>query len=389
MTRVLDSVVVVGGCVAGVSAADTLRTEGFEGTITIVGDEPHTAYSRPALSKGVLRGDEDAVSVRLPSLDSSVEVRTSTRAVALDTDRRILTVEHDGRREALAFDGLVIATGVRARRLAAAERPDEFVVRDLDHSVALAAVLKAASSVVIVGGGFLALELASSIRGMGLAVTVVHTLPPLSRHLGTEVASLVVDTARAVGVRFVATGPGARALEGDGCGVRLPNGAVVTSDVLVSAIGDRPNVEWLAGSGLPYSGPLEVTAGGIVRPGIVAAGDVTSTRTASGSVERTPHWHSAIAQARAAARALLGLAAPATTTPYFWTECFGMDIKVAGRIPRWVEPTALEGSLRQHEALLQWRGPDGVPVAAATVNRRMPLVKLSRLARPEFTEVTR
>jgi 3-phenylpropionate/trans-cinnamate dioxygenase ferredoxin reductase component len=389
MTRVLDSVVVVGGCVAGVSAADTLRTEGFEGAITVVGDEPHTAYSRPALSKGVLRGDEDSVSVRLPRLDSSVEVRTSTRAVALDTDRRILTVEHDGRREALAFDGLVIATGVRARRLAAAERPDEFVVRDLDHSVALAAVLKEASSAVIVGGGFLALELASSIRGMGLAVTVVHTLPPLSRHLGTELARLVVDTARAAGVRFVATGPGARALEGDPCGVRLPNGAVVTSDVLVSAIGDRPNVEWLAGSGLSYSGPLEVTAGGIVRPGIVAAGDVTSTRTASGSVERTPHWHSAIAQGRAAARALLGLAAPATPTPYFWTECFGMDIKVTGRIPRWVEPTALEGSLQQREAVLQWRGPDGVPVAAATVNRRMPLVKLSRLARPEFTEVTR
>lgn len=389
MKRAGGSVIVVGGSVAGVSAADTLRAEGFDGPITVVGDEPHTAYSRPALSKGMLRGDEDAGVIRLPGLSPSVQVRTATRAVALDVARGIVTVEHEGRREALPFDGLVIATGARARHLGRAPQCHEVVLRGLDDSVALAARLGTASSVLIVGGGFLALELASCVRGMGLDVTVVHVLPPLVRHLGAELANLVVDAARAAGVRFVAVPAGARPLEGADCGVRLPDGVVLTADVLITAVGDRPNVEWLAGSGLSADGPLEVDAGGAVRPGIVAAGDVTATRSATGLLQRTPHWHSAIAQGRAAARSLLGLSAVAPPTPYFWTEAFGLDLRITGCIPAGVAPTVLEGGLQQRDAVLQWRRPDGAPVAAATVNHRMPLVKLSRLARPPLPEVNR
>jgi 3-phenylpropionate/trans-cinnamate dioxygenase ferredoxin reductase component len=387
MTFSKPPILIVGGSVAGVSAADTLRQEGFAGEIIVVGDEPHTAYSRPSLSKGLLRGDEDAEMIRLPPLDPSVEVRTGARAIGLDINRRVVKIEQNGHRQNQRFDGLVIATGAQARSLGMGGDRNEFVLRGLDHSLALSSALKDASSAIIVGGGFLAFELASSIRGMGLAVTVVHARPPLSRHLGGELADLMVSAAREAGVEFIAAGTGALGLAADGRGIQLADGSVLTADVVVSAIGDSPNVEWLAGSGLVNHGALEVGAGGVVAPGIVAAGDVTATRSTSGRFERTPFWHSAIAQGRGAARALLRLAPLVPKTPYSWTEGFGIELKITGRIPLGIAPTVLEGSLKQHDAVLQWRVPDGRPVAAATVNHRMPLIKLSRLAEPQLTEV--
>ena len=143
-----------------------------------------------------------------------------------------------------------------------------------------------------------------------------------------------------------------------------------------------PDVEWLADSGLELAGGLVAGPTGFVRPGVVAAGDIAVTRAAGGALSRTPHWTSAVTQGRAAARELLGLAPSGTQdVPYFWTEAFGLEIKVAGDVRPDATCEVLDGDLNQGRAVLRWsRG--GRPVAAATVNARMPVTKLKRLVRP-------
>lgn len=377
-------VLVVGGSVAGISAADTLRAEGYTGDITVIGAEKHVAYARPPLSKAMLVGTETPESIALPALDADISVRRGTTAVALDTAAGRLTVESDGVRESLTYDGIVLATGSRARRLAREGQPGEYVVRTLDDAHRLASAFSRAATVAILGGGFLGMELASSARALGLDVTVVDIAPPLLRQLGPELADLIVSAARDAGVRFEVSPSGA-VLAGDGSidGIGLVDGGLVEADVVITAVGDVPNVEWLAGSGLAVDGSLEVGAGGFVRHGVVAAGDLTGSRhPATGRLERTPHWHSAIGQGRSAARTLLHGAPRATEseTSYFWTEGFGLEIKITGEIPLDTVPTIIDGSLSGRCAVLQW-SVDGRPRAAATVNHRMPLIKLKRLAR--------
>ena len=389
-----SQVLVVGGSVAGISAADTLRAEGFIGGITVIGAEPLRAYARPPLSKAMLIGKETPESIALPPLDADIVVRTGTTAVVLDISAGVLTVDGDGTRESLPFDGIILATGSRARRLAEPGQQGEYVLRTLDDARLLAAAFSRATTVAILGGGFLGMELASSARALGLEVTVVDISPPLRRQLGPDLADLIVSAARDAGVRFHISPAGA-ALAGDRTisGIGLPDGGVIDADVVITAVGDVPNVEWLAGSGLASCGPLEVGVGGFVRPGVVAAGDLVATRhPVTDRLDRTPHWHSAIGQGRAAARTLL-YGAPRVAekeTSYFWTEGFGLDVKITGEIPSGVAPVIVEGSLLGRDAVLQW-SVEGCPRAAASINHRMPLVKLKRLARtiqPRTTGVT-
>ena len=380
----MRSVVVVGASIAGTSAVDTLRAEGYDGSITMVGEEPHTAYARPSLSKALLQGVETPASISLTPPSADVEVLTGTQAVSLDIGARKVTVEQAGQRSQLSFDGVVLATGARARSLSSSGQRGEFVVRGLDDTLALAAALVGAGSAAVLGGGFLGMELASTIRAMGIDVTVVDVAPPLLRQLGPTLSNLEVAAARDHGVRLEVCPAGATLYgEPDITGIRLADGRLFTADVVISAIGDVPNVEWLAGSGLSCTGALSTGPGGWLAPGVVAAGDMTGAADAvTGQIARTPHWHAAIGQGRAAARALLGSEVSATDAeiPYFWTEGFGLEVKITGTIPPNVGPDVIDGALSDHRALLQWCDSGG-PVAAASINYRMPLVELKRLAR--------
>ena len=155
----------------------------------------------------------------------------------------------------------------------------------------------------------------------------------------------------------------------------------LTADVVVSAIGDLANTDWLADSGLPIGGGLVVDSRCRVTPRIVAAGDVTVTRIHGQAHYRSPHWTNAIQQGQAAAAALLhGDAAPALRPdPYYWTEQFGLDIKISGQIPEHAPPAVLAGDPRQRSTLLQWSHGDR-PVAAVSVNHRIPIAKLKKLS---------
>ena len=372
----MPRIVVVGGSIAGVTAASTLRTQGWAGDIIVVAEEEGLPYSRVPLSKGVIAGGQPTVTA-LPPLPDDVELRSGSRAVALHPERHVLDLA-DG--TCLRYDGLVVATGARARRLASSGQRDELVVRTLADARRIATRIVGARSVVVVGAGFLGMEIASTLRSQGLTVTVIDRDPPLHRVLGPWLAGVLVAAALEHGVRLIHAPEGVELVGDPVRAVAYGTDQLLEADVIVSAVGDVPNVEWLMSSGLPLAGGLVVDDHCRVTPKITAAGDVTVQETSPGTFRRTPHWSNAVAQGQAAARSLLDpAAAPYETDHYFWTEQFGINLKIAGTLPISGEPEVVSGNPDDRSALLQWRR-DGTPVGAATLNHRMAVVKLKALA---------
>ncbi|UYP17256.1 FAD-dependent oxidoreductase [Rhodococcus sp. Z13] len=366
MNTVRERIVVVGNGIAGQTACDSLRAAGFTGQLTVVGDEPIPAYSRPALSKALLT---DGGSHELAAPTHGATEHLGVAAVGLDVDARLVHLD-DG--TALEFDGLVIATGARPRPLG----DGALVLRTLDDALALRERLVARPSVTVIGGGPLGMEVASAAAQAGCEVTVVTDTAPMLPQFGPYLSELFTAAATAAGVRLVyGTATGLQAGT-----VTLDDGTRITADLVVAAIGDLPNVEWLRGSGLLSDGRLIADSRGRVAPGIVAAGDVAYLPI-RGVTRRIPLWNSAIEQARTAAAALLhGDDAPeGDADPYFWTEQFGVHLKAIGHLPADGEPTLLAGDDPRGPALLHWRHPDGAGVAVA-INHRIPIPRLRRAA---------
>ncbi|MFF0501597.1 NAD(P)/FAD-dependent oxidoreductase [Nocardia aobensis] len=361
----MKRVVVVGGSIAGLTAAEALRAGGFDGRLTMLSEELHLPYSRVPLSKGVLAGREPLESASLPAPSEGIEFRAGVRATGLDIERRTVTFG-DGETE--PYDGLVIATGARARRLPDTEAGAAFAVRTLDDAAMLRARLPGANSVIVLGGGFLGMEVASTCRALGLDVTAVDRVPPLRRLVGPWLARLVMDAARDHGVKFRLAGDGVAVI--DQQTVRL-GGTVLTADVIVSAVGDEPNVSWLHDSGLPLGAGVVADDCCRVVPGVAAAGDVVARDGV-----RNPHWTNAIEQGRAAATALLhgDAAEPYRPNPYFWTEQFGLNIKISGQLPTVGDPTILAGSVEDRSLLLRWN--HGGPPTAVAINHRIAVDRL-------------
>ncbi|NKQ52503.1 NAD(P)/FAD-dependent oxidoreductase [Amycolatopsis sp. K13G38] len=365
MSARIDRIVIVGNGVGGLTAADTLRDTGFDGELTIVGDEPRPAYSRPALSKALLLDGDDLSSHTLPPATHGAHELLGVRARGLDMDGRIVVLD-DG--SALPYDRLVLATGSRARRLS--DHPGEVTLRGLDDALALRGRLAARPSVVVVGGGPLGMEIASAALARGCPVTLVSQGPPLRTQLGPHLAAVIVKAALERGLTIVETG--AARLDGAGH-VRLDDGAVLDTELVVTAVGDVPNTGWLGASG-----PLRVDSRGLLRPEIAAVGDLAAVPTRYGR-RRIPLWHSAIEQAKVAAVALLRgeEAAPLEFEPYFWTEQFGLTLKAVGHLPVAGMPACVDGE-PDGPGLLRWSHEDGAGVAAA-VNYRIPVPRLRRL----------
>ena len=367
-------IVIVGNGIAGVTAADTLRAGGFTGELTVVGAERHAAYSRPALSKALLRDELSAHELPAPGHGATELLGVS--AVSLDPEQRRVALS-DGRR--LAYDGLVIASGARPRTLGGGER--ERCVRTIEDALALRSALAESPSVVVIGGGPLGMEVASGCLEHGCEVTLVSEGQPLVAVLGEHLAGVLTDTATTQGLKVVTTGAAGVTDAGDVVQVQLRDGAVLEAGLVVSAIGDVPNTEWLADSGLLVDGVLAVDSRGRVggRSDVVAAGDVAAFPTAYG-LRRVPLWTSAIDQSKVAATTLLqGEEAPELTfSPYFWTEGFGLTVKACGWLPVVGEPEVVDGE--PHSGLLRWRHEDGSGTAVA-VNYRIPIPRLRRAAR--------
>ncbi|WP_345679101.1 NAD(P)/FAD-dependent oxidoreductase [Yinghuangia aomiensis] len=332
----LRHIVVVGGGPAGVTAVETLRREGHAGPIVLVTGEPGLPYDRPPLSKQVLTGawESDRIRLRAAAHYRDLGVTMAhARATALDRDRRRLRLDDGGD---LAYDGLIIATGVRPRQLPGNRLlKGVHVLRDLGHADRLRTDLLEGGRLVVVGAGFLGMEVAASARGLGLDVTVVDPAPlPMLRQLGGTVAEAVARLHRAHGIGL-RLGVGVRELRDDGrqvTAVALSDGTVVPADCVLVAIGASPAVDWLRSSGLPLGDGIECDEYCRTAPRIHAAGDAASwVNPRYGRRMRLEHRTNAGEQGAAAAFNLLhGPVRPYAPLPYFWTDQFGIKVQACG-----------------------------------------------------------
>ena len=369
----MDRVVVVGASLAGGRAAETLRKAGFQGTVTLVGDEPHPPYDRPPLSKEVLAGRIEPASVVFPTpwTELDVDLRLGQPATGLDTEAR--TVALDG--DEVPYDGLVIATGAAPRRLPFGhDLAGVHVLRSLDDAAALHAAFAETPRVVVIGAGFIGSEAASSARDRGCPVTVLEALSaPLVRGLGPQIGAACGRLHDDNGTDL-RCGVGVIDIVGDGGRVRavqLADGTEVPADVVVVGIGVSPTTGWLVGSGLTIDDGIvcEATlAAG--PPGVYAAGDCARWPNGAlgGRMMRVEHWTNAAEQGAHVARNLLAGAAaqPYEAVPFVWSDQYGSRIQVAGHPSADDDVEVLVGSLdgpflagyRRGEALVGVAGLD-------------------------------
>ncbi|MFJ4583176.1 NAD(P)/FAD-dependent oxidoreductase [Streptomyces echinatus] len=329
----MRTVTIVGASLSGLYAARELRAQGFDGRLVIVGEEPHHPYDRPPLSKDFLVGRADESSLALTDADETAgldaEWLLGVRARGLDARGRTVLLD-DGR--TVPTDGVVIATGAAARRLPGDGLAGVHTLRTLDDARALRADLARGSrAVVVIGGGFIGAETASSCARLGHTVTVVEAAPlPLLPQLGADMAAVCAALHRRGGVELV-TGTGVAALRGTTTvtGIDLSDGRTLPADIVIVGVGAVPNTAWLTGSALvPHDGVLCDDGCVTALPQVVAVGDVARV----GGV-RAEHWTSATEQPRAAVTNLLAgrTLVTARTVPYFWSDQYDSRIQFTGR----------------------------------------------------------
>ena len=386
----MKRVAIVGASLAGWHAAKALRREGFDGTLTLIGAEPHRPYDRPPLSKEYLAGsaDEDKLSLA-GALDDDLDVtwRLGQPATGLDLAGRVVHLA-DGTNE--AFDGLVIATGGTPRMVAEPSRgmAGVHVLRTLDEARALRAELDAVPGrVVVVGAGFIGAEVAATCRGRGLPVTILEALPvPLARALGPEIGAACADVQRDHDVDL-RLGAGVDRLEGGARVERvvLSDGSVIDADVVVVGVGVRPATEWLEGSGLTLDDGIVCDATCLAAPGVVAAGDVARWPNAAfgGEVMRVEHWDNAIEMGGYAARRLLGGDAwradePFAPIPWFWSDQYDRKLQLAGRAHPDDEVVVIDGSVAERRFAAAY-GRAGRLVAVFGMNRPRQVMQFRSL----------
>ncbi len=371
------TIVVVGASLAGLRAAEELRHDHHGGPVIVVGDEVHPPYDRPPLSKQLLAGTWDVERVHHHAPDKldtlGIEFRLGLRADGLDVGGRQVHLA-DG--SSLDFDGLIVATGARARRLPGTEDVDGvFVLRTLDDCLALRSRLDSFGEdarVVVIGAGFIGAEVAATCHGRGAKVTVVEALEtPLANVLGTEMGAACaglhgdngVELRTGIGVAGIA--PGA----GDPVEVTLADGTVLPADVVVVGIGVVPATDWLDGSELTVSDGVVCDGSLFAAPGVVAAGDIARWwHRGLGQELRIEHWTNATESGPRAARNLLVGSAAAVSyepVPFFWSDQYGVKIQMVGRPEPGDEVVVVDGSVEERRLVALYRRGDRLSAALA------------------------
>ena len=385
----METIAVVGAALAGLRALQALRRAGFAGRLVAVGEENEPPYDRPPLSKDVLAGKWDAERTRLLRPEDEgleVEWRLGQRAEALDLAARKLRLAGG---ESVGFDGLVIATGTYARRLPNTPAlAGIHVLRTLGDCLALRAALDASPRVVVIGGGFIGLEVAATCRGRGLSVTVIESLAaPLERGLGARLGGYVGEIHRDQGVKLHLGARVARLLGGTRVeAVELADGTRIPADVVVVGIGAAPATEWLAGSGLELADGVVCDAACRTTraPFVVAAGDVARwSNPLFGTSMRIEHWTNATEQADHAAATLLagaGGGEPFAPVPFVWSDQYDKKIQVAGRVEGADETRIVDGALEERRFVMLF-GSKGRVCGVLGINRPRLVMKARALIR--------
>src|SRR5829696_452205 len=370
-----DPYVVVGAGLAGAKAVQTLREEGFDRPIVLLGAEPERPYERPPLSKGLLLGADkrDSVFVHQPDwyAEHDVELRTGTPAQAVDPAAR--TVELAGGRR-LRYDKLLLATGAVPRRLdiPGADLDGVLTLRTLADSERLGAALVDGAQVVVIGAGWIGLEVTAAARQHGATVTVVEVGElPLQRVLGDEIGRVFADLHREHGVAF-RFGAGVRAVTGRDRveSVLLTDGTELPADTVVVGVGVRPDTGLADRAGLPVDNGILVDESlRTADPHVYAAGDVANAvHPLLGTRVRVEHWANALHAGPAAARAMLGQPVSYDRLPYFFTDQYDLGMEYTGHAPPGAaDGLVIRGELAGREFVAFWTS-GGRVLAAMTVN---------------------
>ncbi len=370
----VQHIAIVGGALAGLRLLEALRREGYAGRVTMIGAEAELPYDRPPLSKQFLvEGwpEEKLALSRTGVAPLEAEWRLGQKAMSLDPKAPAITLGDGSRIEA---DAIVLATGAEARRL-----PFErglrglLALRTLADARLLRDAIAATPRVVVIGAGFIGMEVAASCRTKGCPVTVVEPLPaPLIRGLGPILGERVAKRHREAGIEFH-LGVGVAAFEGEEkvTGVRLADGRVIPADLVIVGVGAAPAVAWLADSGLAIeNGILCDATGATSLPGVYALGDCARWENPRYPERpRFEHWTSAVEQAEVLARRIVqGKSEPHAAVPYVWTDQFDLRLGITGEFKEGDAMHVCLGRLEQDKFLVLF-GRGGKLVGAVGCKR--------------------
>lgn len=349
-------IVIVGAGQAGLQAGETLRAGGFDGPITVLGEEPYLPYHRPPLSKAWLAGTMDADQLTMRTAAAlerkKITVRTSARVDSIDVAAHAVSLADGGR---LSYSGLLLATGATPRPLpcAAGVRDAVRVLRSRDDANAVSARLRHCAErglpLVVVGGGFIGLEVAATARQLGVDVTILEAAPRLLERvlastlsewyaqLHAEHGAQLVLNARITGIE--GTGP-------DAVEVRLADGRAFPAGLVLVGIGVSANDSLARQAGIECDTGIVVDAWGRTSaPDVIAAGDCTVRRLDNGEMLRLESVQNAVEQGRAAASTLLGLDRPCAGTPWFWSDQHDKKLQIAG-LSRGADAWTVRGDMK-------------------------------------------
>jgi NADPH-dependent 2,4-dienoyl-CoA reductase/sulfur reductase-like enzyme len=371
----MQTLVVIGASLSGLSAARAARNQGFAGRLIVVGEEVHPPYDRPPLSKDFLAGRISEADLALVAGDDELAAEWILGVKAVGLDPASMTVSlSDGR--SLAADGLVVATGSSARVLPEVDGCENvFTLRTLDDARALRGQLLPGRKMVVIGAGFIGAETASTARDAGLDVTVVErSAAPLSGALGAEMGAAVAGLHAAGGVEMLC-GAAVRSFRTSGGNVShvvLDDGRELPADLVLVGIGGQPNTDWLLGSGIELgNGVLCDSVGRTSVSSVVAVGDCAAWwNPRAGAHQRVEHWTGALEQPAVAVAALLQDTAtlPPVNPPYFWSDQYGSRIQFAGHVHGHDRVEIEHGCLEENSFLaVYYAGAD--PVAVLGVNQ--------------------
>jgi 3-phenylpropionate/trans-cinnamate dioxygenase ferredoxin reductase component len=350
---------IVGASLAGAKAAETLRAEGFDGRIVLIGEEPERPYERPPLSKDYLRGEAEARPYVHPEefyAENEIELRRSTSVEAIDPAASSLTMAGG---ETVAFERLLLTTGAAPRRirLTGAALDGVHYLRSVRDSEAIRERIDAGGRLVTIGAGWIGAEVAASARQKGCEVTIVEMAElPLERVLGPELGAVYRDIHTDHGVEFIG-GAKVEAIEGDRAvaAVRLARGRRIEADLVVVGVGVEPRIRLAEAAGLEISNGVACDA--TLRtsaPNVFAAGDVAGAiHPFYGRRLRVEHWFNALEQGPAAARNMLGRAEPYEKIPYFFSDQYEVGMEYAGFATAWDE-VVIRGDLDAREFIAFW-----------------------------------
>ncbi len=381
------NMVIIGGGLASAHAAQELREQGYQGAVTLISAESHLPYERPPLSKGILLGTSDPEAAAVHNQqwydDNAVTLRLSSKVTTIDPAAQQVQIG----KEQIPYDRLLLATGSSPRHLAAFDDSDLEVLylRTLDDSLRLRNQLS--GRILLIGAGWIGLEVAAAAREAGAEVTIVEPEPlPLHRVLGDDLAAVIADLHRGHGVdlRLSTSVSGIEGRE-----VVLSDGTRIQPDLVIVGIGAIPNTELAEQAGLSTDNGILVDAAlQTSDPNIFAAGDVANQDHPVLGRVRVEHWDNAIAQGNHAARSMLGELAPYTRMPYFFTDQYDLGMEYYGHSGPGNDTELIIRGDRDTRLLTALWVQDGQVVAGMHFNDWDAIKSIRHLVDSDFSDIT-